>query len=198
MEFHSLYSLCPVICSNHYSDVIMGVMASQITGVSIVYPNAYSATDPRKHQSFASLGFVRGIHRWSVNSPHKGPVTRRMFPFYDVIMSAQEELLQTTDYCPACWDVLLPCKLRFATIINHILVFCFLVCFQAYLNISQANVEILYKLCKICYMGNWRWYSKNNCVSAFLDQMRTGSRCRTHPDYFLYSVSQVTMLSWKL
>ena len=32
-----------------------------------------------------SLAFVRGIHRWSVNSLHKGPVTRKMFPFDDVI-----------------------------------------------------------------------------------------------------------------
>ena len=35
----------------------------------------------RKHQSSASLAFVRGIHRWSVNSPHKGPITWKMFPF---------------------------------------------------------------------------------------------------------------------
>ena len=42
--------------------------------------------DQRKHQSSASLAFVRGIHRRPVNSPHKGPVTRKMFPFDDVIM----------------------------------------------------------------------------------------------------------------
>ena len=42
--------------------------------------------DQRKHQSSASPAFVRGIHRWSVNSPHKRPVTRKMFPFDDVIM----------------------------------------------------------------------------------------------------------------
>ena len=40
----------------------------------------------RKHQSSASLAFVRGIHRGPVNSPHKWPVTRKMFPFDDVIM----------------------------------------------------------------------------------------------------------------
>ena len=40
----------------------------------------------KKHQSSASLYFVRGIHRWPVNSPHKRPVTRKMFPFDDVIM----------------------------------------------------------------------------------------------------------------
>ena len=27
-----------------------------------------------------------GIHRWPLNSPHKGPVTRKTFPFHDVIM----------------------------------------------------------------------------------------------------------------
>ena len=70
----------------HYSDVIMGSMASQITSLTIVYSIVYSGADQRKHQSSASLAFVRGIHRWPVNSPHKWPVTRKMFPFDDVIM----------------------------------------------------------------------------------------------------------------
>ena len=70
----------------HYSDVIMDAMASQITSLTIVYSTVYLGTDQRKHQSSASLAFVRGIHRWPVNSPHKGPVTRKMFPFDDVIM----------------------------------------------------------------------------------------------------------------
>ena len=70
----------------HYSDVIMSAIASQITGVAVVYSTVCSDTDQGKHQSSASLAFVRGIHRWSVNSPHKGPVTRKMFPFGDVTM----------------------------------------------------------------------------------------------------------------
>ena len=70
----------------HYSDVIMSVMASQITGVSIVYSTLCSGADQRKHQSSASLAFVRGIHRSPVNSLHKGPVTWKMFPFHDVSM----------------------------------------------------------------------------------------------------------------
>ena len=61
-------------------------MASQITSLTIVYSTVYSGADQRKHQSSASLAFVRGIHRSLVNSPHKGPVTRKMFPFDDVIM----------------------------------------------------------------------------------------------------------------
>ena len=48
----------------HYSDVIMGAMASQITSLTIVYWTVYSEADQRKHQSSASLAFVRGIHRW--------------------------------------------------------------------------------------------------------------------------------------
>ena len=64
----------------------MGLIASQITSLTIVYSIIYSDADQRKHQSSASLAFVRGIHRGPVNSPHKWPVTRKMFPFDDVIM----------------------------------------------------------------------------------------------------------------
>ena len=64
----------------------MGAMASQITSLTIVYSTVYSGTDQTKHQSSTSLAFVRGIHRWLVNSPHKWPVTRKMLPFDDVIM----------------------------------------------------------------------------------------------------------------
>ena len=49
--------------ARHYNDVIMGAMASRITGLTIVYSTVYSGTDQRKHQSSASLAFVRGIHR---------------------------------------------------------------------------------------------------------------------------------------
>ena len=70
----------------HYCDVKMGAMASQITSLTIVYSAVYSGADQRKYQSSASLAFVRGIHRWPVNSPHKRPATRKMFPFDDVII----------------------------------------------------------------------------------------------------------------
>ena len=64
----------------------MSAKGSQITGVSVVHSTVCLGVDQRKHQSSASLAFVRGIHRWSVNSPHKGPVTRKIIPFDDVIM----------------------------------------------------------------------------------------------------------------
>ena len=78
---------CCWLLENHYNDVIMGVMVSQITSLTIVYSTIYSGADQRKHQSSASLAFVWGIHRWPVNSPHKWPVTRKMFPFDDVIIN---------------------------------------------------------------------------------------------------------------
>ena len=68
----------------HYNDVIMGSIASHITSLTIVYSAVYSGADQRKHQSSASLAFVWGIHRGPVNSPHKRPVIRKMFPFDNV------------------------------------------------------------------------------------------------------------------
>ena len=64
----------------------MGAIVSQITSLMIIYSTVYLGADQRKHQSSASLAFVRGIHRWPVNAPHKWPVTRKSFPFNDVIM----------------------------------------------------------------------------------------------------------------
>ena len=47
----------------HYNDVTMTTTASQITSLTVVYSIVYSGADQRKHQSSASLAFVRGIHR---------------------------------------------------------------------------------------------------------------------------------------
>ena len=63
----------------------MGAVASQITSLSIVYSTVYLGADQRKHESSVLLAFVWGIRRGPVNSPHKWPVTRKMFPV-DVIM----------------------------------------------------------------------------------------------------------------
>ena len=64
----------------------MTMLASQITSLTVVYSIVYSGVNQIKHQSSASLAFVREIHRGPVNFPHKWPVTRKMFPFDDVIM----------------------------------------------------------------------------------------------------------------
>ena len=81
--FLALTHRCVRYC---YNDVIMSAMTSQITSFTVVYSTFYSGADKRKHQRSVSLAFVRGINRWPMNSPHKGPVTQKMFPFDDVIM----------------------------------------------------------------------------------------------------------------
>ena len=63
----------------------MCAMASQITGVSIVC-QAFVQAQIKGNIKAAPLAFVGGIHRWLMKLPHKGLVTRKMFPFSDVIM----------------------------------------------------------------------------------------------------------------
>ena len=77
----------------------MGAIASQITSLVIVYSTVFLGADQRKHQSSVSLAFVRGIHRGPVNSPRKGPVTRKLLPFGEVIMQ-----------CPRVFDETFVCS----------------------------------------------------------------------------------------
>ena len=58
-----------------------------------------SGTDQRKDQSFMSLAFVRGNHWWTVDSPHKGPVRRRMFPFDDITMEQANNISHDYYFC---------------------------------------------------------------------------------------------------
>ena len=60
----------------HYGDVIMGTIASQITSLTIVYSTVYSGASQRN---------IKAPRHWPL-SPDKWPVTRKMFPFDDVIM----------------------------------------------------------------------------------------------------------------
>ena len=83
MGFQTLTNL-PCI---HYSDVIMGTIAYQITILMIVFSTVNSDADQRKHQSSASWPFVRGIHRGPAQVASNA---LKMFPFDDVIMYAND------------------------------------------------------------------------------------------------------------
>ena len=85
-------------CLVHYGDVIMGAIASQITSLTIVYSTIYLNADQGKHQRSASLAFLWGIHRRPVNSPLQWPLTRKMFPFDDVIMRRKTSPFHFIDY----------------------------------------------------------------------------------------------------
>ena len=95
----------------------MNTMASQITGVLIVYSTICSGSDQREHRSCASLAFVKRIHRGPVSSPHKGPVMQKIIPFDDIVMIQPDsrpvcqqwlgaEALKWS--CPSQWWLLFP------------------------------------------------------------------------------------------
>ena len=81
----------------------MGAIASQITSLTIVYSTVFADADQRRHQSSASLAFVWEIHRGPVNSPPKWPVTRKIFPFDDVIMIRDESEGFPWDHIFSIW-----------------------------------------------------------------------------------------------
>ena len=74
----------------HNSDVILSMMVSQITGILIVCLTICTSTAQRKYLSFVSLAFVRGIHWSPADSPHKGPLMWKLFPFDDAIMETYQ------------------------------------------------------------------------------------------------------------
>ena len=65
----------------------MSTMTSKVNSLTIVNSTVYSVADQRKHQTSATLAFVRGIHWWPVNFPYKWPVTRKMITLDYVIMN---------------------------------------------------------------------------------------------------------------
>ena len=84
---HAKLRTCVECHHYHYDDAIKGAMASQITSLTIVYLTFFRA-QIKETSKFRVTGLCAGIHRRPVNSPHKWPVTRKMFPFDDVIMTA--------------------------------------------------------------------------------------------------------------
>ena len=85
---------------SHFSDVDVSSMVFQITAVLLACPTVCSGVDQRKYQSYASLAFVRGNHRRPMDSPNKGPVTRKMMT-------------------PSCTSRFLPAILRRYWFSNH-------------------------------------------------------------------------------
>ena len=99
-KYHTLFPVWPNTVnttaadglSTKKSSITLQCRHNECDGVSNHQPHdcllsIYLDADQRKHQSSASLAFVRGIHRWPVNSPHKRPVTRKIFPIDDIIIS---------------------------------------------------------------------------------------------------------------
>ena len=87
----------------------MTTLVAQITSLTVVYSTVYSDANQRKHQSWSVTGLCVGNSPGPVNSPHKGPVTRKMFPFDDVIMDLLEMCyyFAKLKWGTLCYDVIL-------------------------------------------------------------------------------------------
>ena len=70
----------------HYNDVIMSTMTSQITSFAIVYSTVYLMRISKKTSTPRVTGLCEGNSPLTGGFRHKGSVTRKMFPFDDVIM----------------------------------------------------------------------------------------------------------------
>ena len=71
----------------HYNDVIMSAMKSQITSFTTFHFTIYSRADQSKHQSAASLAFVRRFHRWPGSNNGMSPGR------HQAIIWAKDEIL---------------------------------------------------------------------------------------------------------
>ena len=144
----------------------MGAIASQITSLTIVYSIVYSDADQRKHQSSASLAYVRVIHRGPVNFPHKWPVTRKMFPLDDVIMNYGLQLKH----------FILPDAIWQVSKINSILSIIFHAIYWAmYIQLTHLSYYDFAKTCTLSYhhqtrsmaqLPLFRFKSWNNGISC--------------------------------
>ena len=75
----------------YYSDVIISVMASQITGVSSVCSTVCSGHWSKKTSKLRVTGHCKGNPPVTSGFPHKGPIERKMFPFDDLIIMASHD-----------------------------------------------------------------------------------------------------------
>ena len=100
----------------------MSAMESQITSLTIAYSSVYSRRRWKKTSKLRITGLVRGIDRWPVNSPHKGPVTRKVFPFEDVIMLWELEVWSMF-YLSHCTVVFDRASLYWTTLERHPTIF---------------------------------------------------------------------------
>ena len=148
----------------------MGAMASQIS-LTIVYTTVYSGADHRIHQSSMSLAFVRGIHRWPVNSPHKGPVTRKMFLFDDVIMAYHRITTHEPSWCMTV--LLLPkwgIKTSESNYISKILWKC---SYSSMLQIPSFGLHMLIRITSGDLGILWKWFQT----------VKTSSQVSSEPQY---------------
>ena len=136
----------------------MDGMASQITCLTIVYSIIYSGADQGKIKA-PSLAFVRGIHRWPVNFPHKGPVTRKMIPFDGVIMTVKQPPVYLMAIFLIAWSFVI-CVLPISVRQFRILTAC-----QLIKKISKCYIQVNGSLTKLVRPKKTKGYQRDESGS---------------------------------
>ena len=144
--------------------------------------NRLSGTDQRKHQSSASLAFVRGIHRRPVSSSHKWPVTRKMFPFDDVILTTR-----WIHWCCLSYDKLLKWTMK-----------CHITRVEKLVAVVWTIFSIRYKegfWCCLIYFKSLKWTMKSQMTIKFkiIDSQRhwvkvDSNRCKVSIQILCFSL----------
>ena len=198
-------------CDHHYGDVILSEMASQINSLTIVYSTVYSNADRRKHQSSASLASMWGIHRWPVNSPHKGPVTRKMLPFDDVIILRlhinKKDMYRSAMQCVAWWRHVMKMLKRRIHVITST---CYPTCIRV--DIIQSGVRwqtwpgiphrvlegVDYILSKGVPLGprGLQWVHRDETIPEFVGEFRTVCIRFKGMEYRIHR--SIDVLTWKV
>ena len=151
-----------VIMPIHYSDVTMGATASEMTHISTVCSTVCSGAHQRKHQISSSLAFVRRIHQSPVDFPHQGLVTRKMFPFDDVIMQRfktgclitqlyHTATIQITDCFLFCFSFVF----RIFWLVSRFIIFiiCIIITITNIIIVSIIII-IIHKSVVLCFVSN--------------------------------------------
>ena len=86
-----LQTHCSHFAGSHYSDIIISMIVSQITSLVIVCSTICPDIDKKKPSKLCITGLCEGIHRWLVDSAHKGPVMWKMFPPFDDVIMINED-----------------------------------------------------------------------------------------------------------
>ena len=111
----------------------MSAMASQITSLTIIYLAVYSSRRSKKTSKFRVTGLCEG------NSPHKGTVTRKMFPFDDVIMLFPPPHRSSSNLTNTSIFRYLPDTQFALCVFAYVLIHCNMImpCFMPYFHISN-------------------------------------------------------------
>ena len=155
----------------------MGAMTSQITSLTIVYWSVYSGADQRKHQSSASLAFVRGIHRWPVNLSRKGPVTWEIFPIDDVIMGNRgSEHVHCFSRCIPIWEQTI--ILTSESIISYRNYIRFDTCFIFHIILlDHIDKEALVSTMRRCHICTKQFFKSNLILRRICASLYSKTRC---------------------